>query len=373
MAKKPAKAKAIKKKPVARKQSGKKQGGLKKPFTAPVIVVKQHSHKLYMFKAKASVLFDMLSINRRDQDITKEKGYQRVLPISRVKAISTFVSDKNVIPNPIIVTFDEAEVKAGKIIVPAGDDVGWVIDGQHRLAGAYEAAISDTALDIEMSVTAFIGLDIQEQIKTFITINREAKTVPTSLVLDLIRNIPTRRPSDIANERAADIAKALTQKKDSPFLNRIVIDAPRANQMSLTNFVRKTTPLVIASKGRLKNFTFEQQVRIFDNYFKSVSKVFEGEWKATNSIFFKTLGFGAMMNVFERIFNEVTERENAFSVETISKYLGYVSDFDFDQWKSYGSGNKAETEAAKDFELDFDRRLAEQVSTGEVGQLRLDD
>lgn len=350
------------------RQSGVKKGSLEAPFEAPVIVVHQHERKLYQFTSKSSILFNMLSINRRNPD--KDEGYQRVLPISRISSISNFILERNIIPNSLLVSFDDAEIVDGKIIVPPGNDVGWVIDGQHRLAGAHEA--SKKGVDIEFAVVAAIGLTVEEQVKLFITINREAKNVPTSLVLDLLKYVPQRRPSDIANERAADIAKALRSDEDSPFYNRIVIDAPRSNQISLTNFVRKVTPYVHSERGRLRTFTFEEQSKIILNYFKSISAVFESEWKSSKSIFFSTLGFGAMMNVFERIFNEVTQRNASFSSSDVSKMLELVSDFDFNQWSSYGSGNKAEIEAAKDFQLDFERRLSEQVESGKVGTIRLD-
>ncbi len=350
------------------RQSGKKKGTINEPFTAPVMAVNQHDKVLYQFTAKSSVLFNMLSINRRDSD--KDTGYQRVLPNSRINSISNFILEKNVIPNSILVSFDKAEIVDGKIVVPAGNDVGWVIDGQHRLAGAHVA--SKKGVDIELAVIAAIGLSIEEQVKLFITINREAKNVPTSLVLDLLKYIPQRRPSDIANERAADIAKALRTEESSPFFNRIVIDAPGPNQISLTNFVRKVTPYVHGERGRLKNFTLEEQQKIIRNYFESIARVYESEWKSPKSIFFSTLGFGAMMNVFERIFNEVSERKASFSTPDVSEMFDLVSDFDFKQWSSYGSGNKAETEAAKDFQLDFDRRLAEQVESGKVSTIRLE-
>ena len=354
----------------ASKQSSKKTGKLAAPFVTQVIQVHQHKNVLYQFSAASSTLFGMLSINRRDPDVKKEEGYQRVLPISRVNSICNYILEGNTIPNSILVSFDDAKVDNGKIVVPPGKDVGWVIDGQHRLAGAYEA--SKQGRDIELAVVAAIGLSVEDQVKLFITINREAKSVPTSLVLDLLRYVPNRRPSDIANERAADIAKELWSDESSPFYNRIVLDAPRPNQISLTNFVRKVTPLVHSERGRLKDFSLEQQTKILRAYFNSISQVYSGEWKSAKSIFFSTIGFGAMMNVFEKVFNEVTQREASFSTPDVSKLLNLVSDFDFNQWSSYGSGNKAEMEAAKDFQLDFDRRLAQQTEKGSLPTIKLD-
>jgi DGQHR domain-containing protein len=105
--------------------------------------------------------------------------------------------------------------------MPAGTDVGWVIDGQHRLAGAEVASRGGT--DIELPVIAFIGLSEPRQVEQFVTINREAKNVPTSLYLDLLRLLPNRKPADVAKERAADLATQLRRDEESPFFESIVV------------------------------------------------------------------------------------------------------------------------------------------------------
>jgi len=287
------------KQPKANKQSGKKTGLNPSERRYSAQKFRQGDHSLYVFCAKASELWEFLSINRRDTD--KNEGYQRVLPNSRVQSVASYVREGHLIPNSILVSFDNAEYDAqsGEIVIPPGSDVGWVIDGQHRLAGAYEAA-KDRSDDYEFCVVAAIGLEQRRQIELFITINREAKGVPSSLVLDLLGHIPKKRASDIANERAADIARALRDNDDSPLHNRIVLDGPRSRQVSMVNFVRKVTPYVHIERGMLRDFSLEEQYTIFSNYFIAIKDTYSEEWSRENSIFFKTVGFGAMLNVFEK-------------------------------------------------------------------------
>lgn len=352
------------------KQSEKKQGKLDAPIAVDCLEVAQNGQKLYVFPMRASDLWDMVSINRRDPE--KDEGYQRVLPNSRVKAVTSYIQDGNAIPNSILIAFDNAKYDAAskQLHIPAGSDVGWVIDGQHRLAGAHEAA-RQFGKDYELVVIGLLNADEDKQVEYFVTINREAKGVPTSLVLDLLKRLPRRKPADVANERAADLARALRDDKLSPLYSRIVIDSPSKGQISLVNFVRKVNSLVHQQTGRLRSYTFEQQKAILSNYFQAIKEVYRDEWRKDNLVFFRTVGFGALLNVFERIFNECTDRYSSFTTADIKRLLDLVADFDFGQWVEYGSGNKAETDAAQDFLIDFDRAINRQEEKGALKKLKL--
>ena len=98
--------------------------------------MKQGQTTLYVFAAHAKTLDTVLEINQRESD--KDIGYQRTLSESRVRSISDFVHKKNEIPTAIVVslrdaTFDRA---SSELLIPNRPDSGWVIDGQHRMAGA---------------------------------------------------------------------------------------------------------------------------------------------------------------------------------------------------------------------------------------------
>src|SRR5689334_2792535 len=84
----------------------KKSGSVKKALKFTATEADQSGHKIYVFKAKASVLFGALSINRRLESKDKDEGYQRVLSASRVQAITRHIAQKRPIPTAIIVSFD---------------------------------------------------------------------------------------------------------------------------------------------------------------------------------------------------------------------------------------------------------------------------
>jgi DGQHR domain-containing protein len=309
------------------------------------IPIVQGAHTLYAFAAAASVLFDSLSINRRAKN--KDEGFQRVLSLSRVDAISKFLTEqKKSIPGAIIVSLDKGKYSAesGELTIPAGTDVGWVIDGQHRLAGAAAAARSKIfPLDVDLPVVAFIGLDQDLQIEQFVTINKEAKNVPTSLYLDLLKHLPRKSAADQTRERVADIANVLRNMQESPFYERIaVIGSPKRGQLSLTNFVRKISAHVAPKTGVLNSFTEPEQLRIISNYYQGLRNVFPAEFDSEESAFFKTVGFGALWNIFPAAFSLSLQHQKGFTVKDVASVFKKIEHLDFSSWMQYGSGDQAE-------------------------------
>jgi DGQHR domain-containing protein len=105
----------------------------------PCIPAQQGAHKMFVFCADAKTLWGILKINRRKED--KDEGYQRALSPARVKQIARYYDSGKAIPGALIVAFDKAKIEDGgkTIAITNDDDAGWVIDGQHRLAGAHES------------------------------------------------------------------------------------------------------------------------------------------------------------------------------------------------------------------------------------------
>ncbi|MGH7840942.1 MAG: DGQHR domain-containing protein [Candidatus Binataceae bacterium] len=348
--------------------TGRQSGIATRPLRFAAVELVQSETKLYFFKAKASVLYEMLSINRRIED--KDEGYQRALSPSRVNAITRYITLKRPIPGAIIVAFDEAKLnkEKGELSIPKGRDVGWVIDGQHRLAGGAMAARAGA--DIEFAVVAFVGLSEQRQIEQFVTINREAKNVPTSLYLDLLKGLPDKKPADSARERSADLATQLRRDEDSPFFERIVVTtSPRTGQISLTNFVRKISPHVLSGKGMLAVYTEREQLAVISNYYKGLQQVFQKEYDAKDSVFFKTVGFGALWNAFPTFFSYALKEQKGFEAKDVIAIFKRIEDFDFSSFKQYGSGSQAEINAGEDLKAALALRF--RGEEGKSGSLRV--
>ncbi len=218
-------------------------------------------------------------------------------------------------------------------------------------------------MDVNIPVIAFIGLSVEEQINQFITINREAKGVPTSLYLDLLGSLKNKNPQDIAKERASDIGVQLRRDETSSFFERIVVTRPpRYGEISLTNFVRKVAPLILRDKGFLATYFEIEQRRIIDNYFKGMYNVYTDEFRRDDPIFFRTIGFGAMMNVLPIFFSTCLAQFKGFTVDDVTRAFKQMGDLPFDSWRQMGSGSQAEILAGEDvrtsIELAFKRDKA---------------
>ncbi|MEZ6243169.1 MAG: DGQHR domain-containing protein [Phycisphaerales bacterium] len=312
----------------------------------PCIPHQQADIQMYVFTMSAKDLWDLVDVNRRSED--KEEGYQRAFSASRVRKISKYIDQHYAIPGAVLVSFDDGDIldDGRRLRIPNVPHAGWVIDGQHRLIGAAQA---DS--EFEFAVIAFIKLPLEQQIEFFITINREQKGVASSLYYDLLKHLPRMKSEkEVLEERANDLVNMLKRDQDSPFFQRIVATtSPRKGQISSTNFVRKVVPH-IRSNGRLFDYTDEERAGILNAYYKALKKVFPDEYHSLDSVFFKTIGFGAMLNVLPTVL-EITFRvagKSSFRVQHVSTALKLIDDFDFDAWRQMGTGVAAENQASSD-------------------------
>jgi DGQHR domain-containing protein len=316
----------------------------------PCLTFAQGKHEMALFPCLGKQLWEIVVVNQFDEE-DKVEGYQRVLSQARAEAIADFIDDGNLIPNSVLISFDEAEIikhgKAHSLRVPNKENAGWVIDGQHRLAGAF-----GSERDVLLPVVAAIGLTLEEQVQCFVTINKEHKGVPSSLYYELMKRLPgTRTDTQRAQERATDLAGLLRVDEESPFLGKIVTSSsPKKGELSLTNFVRKVAPLVKPPTGRLSVFKDEDRCAALNNYYRAIEQVFPREYEKEGSIFFRTLGFGAMMNVLPMVLDLSMNQTGKCRVQDIVGVLRKVDFFDVSAWHQIGTGNDAENNAASDLQ-----------------------
>lgn len=334
------------------------------------VKLNQGTENFFLFKMKASELFAISKINQRIEG--KEEGYQRVLSPGRVKSVARYIKAGGLIPGAIVVSFSELQEDAvsGEVVLPGDDTFGWVIDGQHRLAGAYEASKDGT--DIELPVIGFVALSDERQIELFVTINREAKNVPSSLYLDLLNVLPKKKSEkEEIEQRITDIARTLNSDESSVFFQRIIFTrTARAGEISLTNFARVTRPLFLKNGGTLSPYTLTEQTGVINNYFRALVNSFPKHSKGDTSIFFKTVGFGAVWRVFPFVFNNALANHKASNVSAFTKIFAEISGFNFDNWTQYGTGTSAETQAGEDLLAVLQEAFAVDENTGSA--LKLD-
>ncbi len=319
--------------------------------TFDCLTFEQNKNTLVLFKIKAKELLEFASVARKTEETPD--GYQRMFSEFRKKSIAKFIDTGNIIPVSVLISIDKASLSKDKkqITIENSPNNAWIIDGQHRTLGA---ALAEA--EIELPVIAMLKAGQAEQVLQFVTINREAKGVPSSLYIDLLGRLPRElSPKETAQNRASDIADVLNKSETSPFYNRIAItSSPKAGQISKSNFVRKVEPLVTFERGKLSDFPLVQQTKIIENYFRAIEKVFNWELKKERPIFYQTVGFGAFMKSFEYIFNTIINRTNgSFTVQDIIGLLKEVLEETdlkdgIEGWTQYGTGEKAENNAASE-------------------------
>jgi DGQHR domain-containing protein len=243
---------------------------LAKSIAVDAIPVQQGKFTFYLFSMPASTLWRVTEINQRSED--KREGYQRALSDARVRNISKYIQTGGMLAGSIVVSFDKGTFDSAnrKLRIPNQESVGWVIDGQHRLAGAYEA--SEKGTDLTLPIIAFLELSIDKQIELFITINKEARGVPASLYIDLLRELPKKKTErELTDERIADIARALDDDELSPFHQKIIFTRnARAGEISLNNFARILRPHIARPAGTISLFTPITQEGAITNYYKAL-------------------------------------------------------------------------------------------------------
>jgi DGQHR domain-containing protein len=330
-----------------------------KTIRIPAVPLIQGGQTFYLFKMKASALWDLTQINRRSED--KTAGYQRALSPSRVKSIARFIASNGLIPGSIIVSFDKGKfISASSVLnFPNRKNIGWIIDGQHRMAGASEAAAK--GVDPELPVVAFLKLKLEKQIALFVTINKEARSVPASLYIDLLKQLPHKKTEkELTNERIADITRNLDVDESSPFHQRIAFtQQAKKGEISLVNFARMLRPHLARQAGVLGLYTEVEQEGVINNYYRALMVAFPEVFKKDSPIFFRTVGFGAVWRAFPLAFNLANSKFRSVSVASFVKVFSAMKGFNFEAWEQLGTGTAAEIQAGDDLITELQEAFTE--------------
>ena len=139
----------------------------------------------------------------------------------RVKDISKYVNVVDAtFPSSIILHIDPKDAHFDKetmtMRIRNKDNVAKVLDGQHRIAGLEHF---NKPRKFQLTVTIFVGMELEDQAIVFATINQTQTKVNKSLVADLFEFATHRSPQKTAH----NIVRALNEKEGSPFKDKIKI------------------------------------------------------------------------------------------------------------------------------------------------------
>jgi len=103
----------------------------------------------------------------------------------------------------------------------------------------------------------------------------------------------------------------------------------------------------------------------FQTIYLGLGQVFPDEYESSTSIFFKTLGFGALMNLFPAFFPlTLKERQGGFRVSDVAFIFQQVGSYSFDGWKQAGTGSQAEIAAGDDLRTSLHWAFREKAGSG---------
>ncbi|ULH30887.1 DGQHR domain-containing protein [Leptospira weilii] len=309
----------------------------------------QNGIDLFSFIATSKFIYENFEVSKRVKD--KEQGYQRSFSSTRIKELSKHITkDANIIPNSILVNIDSGFLNynenKNELELPDSTSLGLIIDGQHRVKGAFEGN-----QDFLLPVIATVGLSTKEQAKLFVTINKTQKGVPVSLYLDLLNltegeienfddeSVPTER-------RAAEIARRLNEDEESPLVDLIRMTGEPGRGIALNEFVNRSKYLLDSRKGKLIDFGFEQQYLIFKVYFRAWKAVFIDQWKDESSQILKQTSFSGLLLALYDIFQLTMQYYKLFNTDNLIKLLNNIADFKFSSDNIISGGIKAQENVA---------------------------
>lgn len=317
----------------------------------PFIKIEQHNYKFYVCNLDARTLNSICSTSMKNFQGGNEV-YQRELDLSRVRKIGIFSKrDKGLMPTSIVLNSKsrlEFIPNEDKLVIDTErKDSFFIIDGQHRIAGAGESSP-----DYQFCVVIFDNVDEDLQSELFVSINNEQKRVNPNVRFNIRANDSVKTPEKVYQK----IAVVLNERQDSPFygLLRMGEHSIKGTTLSVSAFASgflgytydgddyyelksllEKKSCLDAIRGNLSDYNINEGkyflwkfysndredilYKIICNYFNAIRDVFPDEWGSNkkNSILSKTTGFNAFMILFKDVYRCCEKNNHDFSYKYI--------------------------------------------------------
>lgn len=226
-----------------------------------------------------------------------QEGFQRQLDIPRAKRISKYLESR-VIPGSIILSAQENLFQP--IFDPVtkeltlSDDPGslLVIDGQHRLFGAYMAH-QNGVKNLKMPVCILTKLSLIDEVQYFIDINSTAKGVPKTLRIELTKFLVEQ---DSIDDIRLKLFRDLNSDPDSVLCGKLSAEQKGPGYLSHVPFEIAINRAL--NSDRMKDIDYDKKKNLIKNYLSGVyNNLLENNvpQKITQSAFFQ-----AIFRIFDR-------------------------------------------------------------------------
>lgn len=218
-----------------------------------------------------------------DKRSAGSRGYQREPSSRKATEFGTFMTNHvdNFTPSTLYLNIRDTDLNYVKVtsvndaanlykIIIGERATIWVVDGQHRLKGLREVLDYANDPDIELPIVLTLGLNKNEEMLQFVTINKARASVKTDLaerdLADAVRRDKQfeadlmQRDNIIAKElpfirKAVDVMDELHTTPGSPWYNRVTMPNQKKNSnttISSATFVDSLEPLMKQYLGKSK-------------------------------------------------------------------------------------------------------------------------
>lgn len=316
-------------------------------ITVPAFMTTINGKRMYNFVIDPKDLLEISYVARRET--RNERFYQRILKESRVKDITDYVDKDNILPNNIIIAFNEdlkkfvkfhpvknrfsltdwpyMGVSYGILEFPKDYRSCWIIDGQHRLY-----SFVNSKKTFHMPIVAFDNLTLEDQCRIFLDINKYQKPVPPDLVWDLNGDmIPSFEDGIISNAvKLLNSSGALFHKIFIPS-SGIRKSSKLLRMAGICNTIKKTGLARPNTTSQVKNPYYHSDpektvialYKGFDEYFEHLSNKFSDDWKRGNKGFIlSNSGISIMIGLFEKIVRKtMLTKSSSPNIFDLTKYI----------------------------------------------------
>ena len=304
----------------------------------PAIKGKMGGHTYYSFSIEPEKLLKVgYVLHRNKANINMMPTYQRIIKRSRINSVHEFVdTKKGYFPNSIIISIDSGKDlafdRANTQVKNSISDIGilhlpkkyrsaYIIDGQHRL---YGYANSEYRLTNSIPVVAFVDLGREEQIKLFMQINENQKSVSKNLRTTLNADLLWTSDSYLEQQKAlrSRISIVLGESRSSSLFDKISIGEDRRTitqeafdkSLNQSNFLGKVTKNKIEELGTFYNGDLDDSfdrlsafLRLTFNYIKDC---IPNIWNEPDNILLINKGIYAVIKLQSDIIDLLVQNSN---------------------------------------------------------------
>jgi DNA sulfur modification protein DndB len=356
---------------------------IEKPFDTVALEVKQNSldYNLYVFIADGKEISKQVGVRKMEwhKGKFKAEGFQRALDMTRVSEIGTYVSKNAILPNALVVAFEEGTLhfvplpgqredsaaRFGHLTVrakyckgrdvelvplPEHERIGYVIDGQHRLKGIESSTLPEGSFPIIIS--AFYKVDARFQLSQFYALNQ---TIPISraLLALLRRELGLQlSPREAYKKAVSDVCEILQSKPGSPFEPEKYVGSPiYKGPLSITVVEGMVERAIKNTNLKWKWNQDANLIPVSDLqyvgqslyvYWKGISEMFPNYWgkRPKDQRLFCAIGLYTMIQFFDKVMENI-DINSSHAVQEVKNRLVPIRDVPWGKMQAIPSTPKS--------------------------------